>query len=104
MNAGSENAKLEEIFDEILIWIKLMYSPVVSDSLAKILDTKQKKRVYEATDGHNSTRDIAAKLKVNKNTVSEWWKEWSRHGLLQPGPERQDRPQKIISLKRFGLI
>lgn len=80
-----------------------VYGPSVGQRLAGILDTPEKRLVYEFTDGIASVRDIAEKTDVNKDTISKWWKEWSIDAILEPGPVRDDRPKKIISLKTFGL-
>lgn len=102
--SNDSDLSLESVLAEILTWTKLIYGPQVGAQLKEILDSKEKRKVYEATDGHASTRDIENSIGVNKNTVSKWWKEWSSMGIVEPGPARKDRPKRIISLKQFGLL
>ncbi len=89
---------------EISNWLKLAHGEAIRQRLEKILDTEIKKRAYEATDGSASTRDIAKLVGVDQKTISRWWSDWSKAGLVEPSIDRQDRPRKLIPLTYFKLL
>lgn len=104
MTDQASGVELAQLVEDLLTWIKLIYGPSVAERLATVLDTEQKRTAYEATDGHNSTRQIGRLAGVDQKTISRWWREWAAEAILQEGPERADRPAKLISLRTFGLV
>jgi len=64
------------LLHELVIYTKLANYGNIRNLLITILDSEDKKRVFEATDGNNSTRQIESVTGVNKDTVSNWWDEW----------------------------
>ena len=98
MAANNQSTELVAVLRELLTWYKLINMPAILDRVDGILDTNEKKSVYQLTDGKNTTREIADQVGVNKNTVSAWWKEWARQGIVEPGPIRKDRPIKILPI------
>lgn len=96
--------ELKRGIDELNTWIKLIHGSEVGLHLESILDTDDKKKAFEATDGEKTVREIAEEVGISKDTVSTWWREWRKVSIVMPGHIRADRPKKIISLKDFGLL
>ena len=101
---NDEIIELNKGINELIIWMKLIYGDQVGSRLDKILDTEEKRKVYEATDGEHTVREISKEVGVSIKTISNWWKEWKKLSIVEPGHVRSDRPKRIISLKDFGLL
>ena len=89
---------------ELRVWLKLSLWGMVRERVESILDDERKLLAYEATDGHASTRDVGRLAGVDQKTVSTWWREWMREGIVEAGPVRADRPVRLISLRELGLL
>lgn len=88
-----------EILEEILKWQILQGKKILRELIPKLLDDKNKKIVYEMTDGENTIRDIEKKTNIDKSTISQWWNIWHSFGIL----EKEGRKyKKIISLKYWN--
>jgi hypothetical protein len=99
-----QSAEFTRAVNELRAWLKLAYWGTVRSRIEGILDDPKKLMAYEATDGAASTRDVGKQVGVDQKTVSNWWREWLQEGIVEPGPERADRPVRLISLKEFGLL
>lgn len=88
-----------QLLDEILIWVKLQGMVLLPKIFEKVLDSPQKRKVYELTDGQNSVSDISKSVSVATGTISTWWSQWYAHGILKRDGKRYI---KIISLKEIG--
>lgn len=91
------------LLHELVIYTKLANYGNIRNLLITILDSEDKKRVFEATDGNNSTRQIESVTGVNKDTVSNWWDEWEREGIVEESEEVRGRRCKVVSLGEFGI-
>ena len=98
------DADLAALLRELRVWLKLSFWRPVRERIESVLDDERKLLAYEATDGHASTRDVGRIAGVDQKTVSNWWREWMREGIVEPGPERADRPSRLISLRGLGLL
>ncbi len=67
------------------------------------LDTEEKQRVFSLTNGARSVRDISEITKVNKNTVSKWWREWHAVGLVESATGTNRTRRVVFSLSDLGL-
>jgi transposase len=76
----------------------------VASRFTVVLNSREKLLAYEATDGRKTVREIADEVGVKKSSVSTWWREWAGMGMVEPGPEREGRPRRLISLKSIGLL
>lgn len=85
------------------VYTKLANYDNIRKRLVVVLDSNDKKRVFEATDGNNSVRDIQSKTGVNKDTVSNWWNEWQKEGIVEESKEARGRRYKVFSLSDFGI-
>jgi len=94
------NDKTNEILKEILKWQKLQGMKILRELIPLLIDTDEKKKVYELTDGKNTAREINKKTGVALGTISGWWQEWHVNGILV---KEDGKYEKIISLKELGL-
>jgi hypothetical protein len=101
---NSTDDRILEKLDDIARWLKLAYGATIRKQLEETLDSDGKRRAYEATDGSASTRDIGQLVGVDQKTIVRWWAEWAEVGLIEPGPDRKDRPRKLISLTYFKML
>ncbi len=88
---------------EMLAWIKLEARPRVAARLADILDSTEKKLVYEYSDGTTGVREISEMTGVDKNTISTWWGEWDGLGIMERARTWKGRRQRLVSLGDVGI-
>lgn len=110
LTAGQEQSeqKLEgndyiRLLHKLIIYTKLANYENIRNRLITILDSEDKKRVFAATDGNNSTRQIESITGVSKDTVSNWWDEWEREGIVEESEEVRGRRRRIVLLSEFGI-
>lgn len=89
---------------KLIIYTKLADYESIRNRLITILNSDDKKRVFEATDGNNSTREIESITGVSKDIVSNWWDEWEKEGIVEESGEVRGRRCKIVSLAEFGIV
>jgi hypothetical protein len=96
----------EEILKELkeqTKWLKFLALPSMRKTVEDNLTTKEQKRIYQLTDGVNSTYVIAKKLgaegmKVSHMTVHNYWKKWFSLGLVIPSKRFSGRSEKVVDL------
>ena len=91
----------KKLLRDILKWQRLQGIKSLKEILPSVLDSEEKKFIYENTDGLKTARDLEKVSSVNKSTVSNWWKEWYSHGILE---KEGNKYNKIISLKELGIL
>jgi hypothetical protein len=95
--------RMVTLLTELLAWTKLEARPRVAARLAEILDSREKKMVYEYSDGTRGVREISQMSGVDKNTVSNWWAEWDALGVMEQAIARKGRRQRLVSLDDVGI-
>lgn len=85
---------------DILKWQRLQGIQVALELLPKVLDTKEKKIVYEMADGKNGIKEVQSKVKIAAGTIHNWWNNWLAQGILEKNGQKY---QKIVSLKELGI-
>jgi hypothetical protein len=88
---------------KLVTYTKLANYDSIRNRLITILDSVDKKRVFEATNGRDSVRDIQSDTGVNKATISNWWNEWQKEGIVEECKEAKGRRSKLLSLSDFGI-
>jgi len=88
---------------ELLTWTQLAYGPQVAKRFVEILDSDQKKLVYEYSDGQNGVREIEELTGVNKALISMWWRNWDKLGIMEQSPDVPGRRQRIVRLEALGI-
>lgn len=89
-------------------WLRLLALPNLKKTIEENLTTKEQKRIYDLSDGKNSTNDTAKKLlaegiKVSHMTVYNYWKRWFALGIVVPSEKYSGRYEKIIDLKELNI-
>jgi hypothetical protein len=106
LSANGLNEKVEQIrktLEEVLYWIKLANKPTLKSTLIQELDSVEKKKVYELTDGYNSQYDIESLTKVSRRMVGYYWQKWYSLGVVIKSEQRKGRMQKLVSLDEIGI-
>jgi len=89
---------------EIVKWLRFAGMKEVKTVLTSALDTEQKKLVYHLSDGGKSSLDIAQQSGVSDFTVRNYWKQWSKLGIVEAiKVGRGDRYVKTFDLEDFGI-
>lgn len=72
----------EQLLTEILKWQRLQGIVAFKAQISILLDSKEKKEVFELSDGTLSAKQISEKVKVATGTISNWWNKWLAEGIL----------------------
>lgn len=89
-----------DLLKEILKWQKIQGMSVFKSLASVLLDSKEKREVYEMTDGTLSVKQISEKAKVATGTISNWWSKWLAEGILY---REGNRYVKTVTLKNLFL-
>jgi len=89
---------------EILKWIRFSGMKEVRHVLNTVLDSLQKRRIYQLSDGDNSSRDIAKSADVSDATVRNYWRVWAKAGIVEPVKAGTgDRYKRTFDLEELGI-
>jgi hypothetical protein len=95
---------IESKLDQLLMWTRFAGMQQLRTILAQNLTKDLEMLIYELSDGERSTREIAELSGVGSNaTVTNYWRKWSRLGIVEPSEIRQGRFRRICSLEEVGL-
>ena len=89
-----------DLLKEILKWQKIQGLSTFKSLIPILLDSKEKRSVYEMSDGTLSVKQISEKTKVATGTISNWWNKWLVEGILC---REGNRYIKIVSLKDMNF-
>jgi len=89
-------------------WLRFLALPNLKKTFEENFTTKEQRRIYDLSDGENSTNEIAKQLlaegkKVSHMTVYNYWKRWFSLGIVVPSEKYSGRFQKIISFEELNL-
>ncbi|NQV08409.1 hypothetical protein HQ529_01000 [Candidatus Woesearchaeota archaeon] len=90
----------KEILMKILQWERLGGIQTLHRLIPELLDTNEKKKLYELTNGKNGVKEIQTKIKVSAGKLSKLWNQWYANGIVE---KEGQKFKKIISLKEFGF-
>jgi len=97
------NGEIIELLGEILKWIKFDGMQRVKNTLMDVLQKDVERIVYEFSDGRSSM-DVAKLAGVSHQTVVNYWKKWSRLGLVEAERAKGGtRYKRVFSLEDFGI-
>ncbi len=101
----SEIRELVDVAKEILKWTKFSNVEKVRNVLSTILDTDQKRLIYQLSDGNNGSVEISRITQVSDRTVRRYWNSWFRLGIVEPLSVRGGTRYKTsFQLEDFGFI
>ncbi len=99
--------KLSEIastLKELLKWTKFAGMKEVKSTLESALNSDIKRIIYHLSDGNMGRAEIAAIVKLSDQTVSNYWKSWSKLGIVEAMKMRGgERYKKAFDLEDFGM-
>lgn len=89
-----------EVLKDIRKWLRFIGVSELDRSLHTILDTEDKKRVYDMADGDTSQTNIIDKTGVPRSTVSDWLREWKKIGIVEKNGSKYEH---LIGLEHIDL-
>jgi len=95
--------EIESLLVQLLGLTRLRDFKQIAYAMREVLNTPEKRQVYELTDGTRTRIDIAKTAKVSERTITNWWHDWQVRGLLMRDPTRPSKLTKVFSLEDFGL-
>ena len=95
--------ELWSVMHTLVVYTKLANYDNIRNRLMEVLNSDDKKRVFEATDGKRSVRDIESSTGVRKAAISEWWNEWQKEGIVEASEGVRGRRCRVLSLADFGI-
>jgi len=101
----SKENRIVELLEELVYWTKEATVPEIRQRLLTNLESPEEKTAYELSDGKKTTRQVASKVKVGKNTVAKWWNNWITVGIAEPIPTKGGghRAKRKFLLNDFGI-
>jgi transposase-like protein len=91
-----------ELLREIAKWTRESAVPTVRERVVRLLDSDQKKRVYEAiADGTMSYRSLEAATGVNRAVAREWVIQWEAQRIAEPS---SPQPKALFTLRELGIL
>jgi hypothetical protein len=90
---------------EILKWIKFAGMKEVKEVLNSVLDTDQKKLVYQLSDGSKGMIEVGKAAGIASTaTISRYWKSWLKLGLGENvSVKGGERFRRAFDLEDFGI-
>lgn len=101
-----DNDKLNTMFAEFLLLYKVVNRRTIVTCISSELKNPLEIKIYQLTDGTNSTRDIAKSLgegKCSHGKVASLWKRWALAGIVLPA-ERVGRFKAAFNLTEYGIV
>jgi len=96
--------ELLEVSREILKWIKIANYERVKPFLETTLFDDSRKLVYHLSDGNNTSSIIASKTPVSTYSISVWWRQWAKLGIVESIPvSGGSRGKKVFDLEDFDI-
>lgn len=95
-----------EIIKLLTELVKLTKFQVLRDAqtLAReALSTAERKRVFDLTNGMRTVREIATITKVNKDTISGWWRDWDKLLLVEVVPGSKGKRKTLFTTQELGI-
>jgi hypothetical protein len=94
-----------KLLGEILKWTKFAGVKGAKDALNSVLETEQKKIVYQLSDGTKGMVEIGKAAGVSSTaTISRYWDSWSKQGLGDfISVKGGDRFKRTFNLEDVGL-
>lgn len=96
--------EISENLKELVKWSKFSAKKQLKEIINQNLKTENELKIFELTDGINSTRDISKILgNIGHVTIASNWKKWHKIGIVDPSCHYQGRFQRICSLEELGI-
>jgi len=107
MNDNDMDRRLIEIsgyLKEISVILRIINFPLLKNTFETILDSEDKKLVYQLFDGNLSVKEIEKLSGVNVRYISEWGQKWEDLGLLEQSTIAiKGRRRKTFDLTKLNI-
>jgi hypothetical protein len=102
---NTQNNEQTRLLKEILKWIKFAGMKEVKEVLNSVLDTDQKKLVYQLSDGSKGMIEVGKAAGIASTaTISKYWKSWLKLGLGENvSVKGGERFRRAFDLEDFGI-
>jgi len=102
---NTQDNEQTQLLREILKWIKFAGMKEVENVLNSVLDTNQKKLVYQLSDGSKGTVEVGKATGIASTaTISRYWKSWVKLGLGENvSVKGGERFKRAFDLEDFGF-
>lgn len=100
---GDQAETIISLLRELVAWTKLAIRPQVAERFTEILNSDQKRLVYEYSDGERGVREVSRLTRVSKNLVSAWWQDWDELGIMEQSQSVAGRRQRMVCLRALGI-
>ncbi|MGB9960289.1 MAG: hypothetical protein ACPLKQ_07210 [Candidatus Bathyarchaeales archaeon] len=95
---------IESKLDQLLRWTRFAGMQQLRTILTQNLTRDIEMLIYELSDGERSTREIAALVGIKSHVrVADYWKKWSKLGIVEPSGKYPGRYRRVCSLEEIGL-
>lgn len=95
--------KVIQLLEEILKWTRIEGMQRTKTIFDEFVKTDLEKLVYENSNGQNS-REVGTIAQTSHTTVINYWKKWSRFGIIEEVLSRGGtRYKRVFSLSDFGI-
>lgn len=91
-----------ETLAEILKWLKVGFYSAAKQSLEDVLDTDNKRRAYQLTDGSLAQDRVRSQAQIGSNVLSALYKQCLSVGLMERSTTGRNR--RLFDLADFGLL
>lgn len=82
-------------------YLRVLALPQLRSSAGSVLGTATARRAFAATDGQQTTREVADLAGSSKSTVARWWQDWRDAGLaIEAG---DGRVRALFTLEELEL-
>jgi hypothetical protein len=96
----SEN-RIEELLAEQLRWQRAAAMPQIRETVATALTTTKLRKAYQLCDGTRTSLEVAKAVKISKQALSDWTRNWRNLGIAHEVEARRIR--HLVSLDALGL-
>jgi hypothetical protein len=102
---NSQDSEQTRLLTEILKWIKFAGMKEVKEVLNSVLDTDQKKLVYQLSDGSKGMIEVGKAAGIASTaTISRYWKSWLKLGLGENvSVKGGERFRRAFDLEDFSI-
>lgn len=104
MNENNEKTdRIIQLLEEILKWTRIEGMEKTKTIFNEFVKTDIEKIVYENSNGQTS-REVASIAQTSHTTVVNYWRKWSKFGIVEEVISRGGtRYKRIFSLTDFGI-
>ncbi|MBI4009671.1 MAG: hypothetical protein HY361_00555 [Candidatus Aenigmarchaeota archaeon] len=101
------NELLESIdskLDKLIAYLRFESFAQLKEALPKLLDTPEKRLVFQACDGKSGINDMARTINISPMNVSNWVRKFESQGIVFSNLYKNKKcPLKIIDLNDIGI-